>query len=282
MRRIVTFLAALVSFGFASCATVWIAPQRAMTEDQWLEYDVSGADAVALARIESIADTITDVAPDGSGIPVRSIRFMVEEWLEGGDGSRAIRAGTSPLDDQPLRGGDLFEAARSKQLVLVLVRKLPDGWVLADGPDPSGAGMRAVKSTEARQLSVRVREIVASQSPESLVARSSAVVVGRCVDTQPCRDRPGLRCGRVVVEETLLGNANDTIQVFAPLVGDLPQGRAVHLLRQTGANEFETIGYQRGGQPITNGELARWHITEVAFRARVEAAARLPRGRGEP
>lgn len=257
-------------------AATWIAPQHPLTDTEWLEYDISGADAIGIGCIVAIHDSIVDVAADRSGIPTRALSLRVTKWLKGAPGSAALRVGVSVLDAQPLRGEDLSSIARSDRKVAIMLRRLTEGWGLADGPDPGGPGMRVVPPGKTRDFERQLRTLIARQNVDSVLARAELVVVGRCVDSAPCSPTNGHRCARVVVEQALAGApASDTISVFTPLVGDIPTGRAVFFVRSVpGDGCYETVGFQAGCQSFDAERARRWGLSIDDIRSRLRRDGR--------
>lgn len=270
MKRIIFGLLVLCAIPDASAlATTWIAPQRALTPDEWLEYDVSGSDAVGIGQVFAVRDTIVDVAPDGSGIPTRSISVHVARWLKGNPGVTDLSAGVSFLDTQPLHGEDLLDVVGIGREFVVMLRRMPDGWVVCDGPDPAGSGMRALQPQSSTSFEQKLRTLIARQSVDSLLSRSDLVVVGQFLEVAPCPTASELSCSRVAVERTVAGSAAaETLSVFAPLLGDIPRERALFLLRRSRPGEYETVGFQSGSQRLSAERPVRWGLSLDEIHAR--------------
>lgn len=260
-RRRTLALALLLLGSSSAVATTWIAPQQHLTPDQWVDYDISGADAIGVGYITGVRDTVVDVGPDGSGIPARSITVHFSDWLRGDPGTQSLLVGVSPLDPQPVKGEDLFESVGPEHPKLFLLRRVENGWSLCDGPDPDGVGVRAIPSQLTafkRTMSARISKL----SVDSVLTRAAIVVIGRCVGGGRCNEQSPIRCGRIVVERVLGKNTvGDTISVFAPLLGDIPDERAIYLLHSTSAGYFEPVGFQAGIQRIDSGRTARWRMS---------------------
>jgi hypothetical protein len=259
-------------------ATTWIKPQRSLSSDQWLEYDVSGADAVGIGQVLAVTDTIADFNPtDGTGIPVRSLTLRATRWIKGNPGKTTIRAGTSPLDEDPVHvpNEPLDRIRSSGRSVLFLLRLTQDGWVLCDGPDPEGAGLRLIPQGQTTALAHKLRRIVASQSPDSLLLHADLVVLGRRSTVQPCRSQA--QCASVTIDSVLAGKTDaDSILVLTALLGDVPSGPGLYILRQNPDRTYETLGSQAGSQIVENGRARVWGLSITAVRQRLERLRRAP------
>ena len=80
---LLTVGATLSLFACSSMATTWLMPQRALSPQEWLAYDLSGADVAGVATLVAVRDTVVDIAADGSGLPARVLVLEVSQWLKG-------------------------------------------------------------------------------------------------------------------------------------------------------------------------------------------------------
>jgi hypothetical protein len=264
-------LASMASWACLSRATTWLGPQRALSPQEWLSYDLSGADVAGVCTLLAVRDTVVDIASDGSGIAVRSLVLSVTQWLKGDHTGGRVEVGLSPLDENPLRGADLLELVGRPQSLLFLARATEAGFVLCDGPDPSGVGLRSAAGEAGQLLVTEVRRLVAHDRPEALLGRSDAVVVGEFVGSHPCGSSIATEhCARVRVVERLRGAVpSDTISVSVPRMGDVPDGPALFVLSRRGDGVYETLGFQSGSQVLSKNVAARWRLTLAQVRSAI-------------
>ncbi len=261
-------------------ATTWIAPQRPLTDDEWLQYDISGADAIGIGVIAVVHDTTLNVAQNGCGISYRYLTLRIDTWLKGDPGISTVLAGLSPLEDNPLHGTDLLSAADMSQKVAFFLRRSGDGWGLCDGPDPAGAGMRLVPHEDAAALAQRLRALIASQAIDSILTHAQTVVVGHRIGGGRCFPDSNIWCTRILVERSLTDTpVADTLSVFFKFLGQAPTERALFLLRPMGRGVYAPVGFKLACQPITGDRVSRWglSLTEIATRLQRVRGDRRPR-----
>jgi hypothetical protein len=244
--------------------TTWTAPQEPLSPRQWLEFDLSGADAVGIGRLVAVRDTVVDVSPvDSSGIPVRSLTLRVAKWLKGGNGEATIRVGISLADFNRS-----FEP--QSQPALFMLRRYSSGWGLCDGPDPGGAGLRSLADSEVAATQRTVTRILEDQSVDSLLTRADVVVVGRWSFSRFCATGSKRRCVVVAVDSVLAGTVStDSLCVFMPFLAYAPPGQGLYVLRASPEGYHETIGYLAGGQAVIDGRTQRWGISVETLRQRL-------------
>src|SRR5262245_16365674 len=141
-------------------ATQWMNPQRQLTSEEWLQYDISGADAICVGYVMAVHDTLVDIAPDGGGIPSTSIRVAVKRWLKGHAREQQLDVGVSPFDPEPVHGSRLSSLAGGPQAVVLMLRRSPDGWGLCSGPDPSGAGIRLLSNQSDGEFEKKLKRLI--------------------------------------------------------------------------------------------------------------------------
>ena len=261
----VWFVLILLACSSSSPATAleWLPPQEPLSPRQWLEFDLSGADAVGIGQVVAVHDTIVDVDPvDGSGIPVRSLTLGVTRWLKGGDSRATIRVGTSIANENRV-----FEP--QSQPALFMLRKYSTGWGLCDGPDPGGAGLRFLADSEFAATERTVSQILKDQSVDSLLIRADLVVVGRSTSSRPCTTGSKRRCVVVAVDSVLAGVSTDSLCVFMPFLAYAPRGQGLYVLRASPEGYYETIGYLAGSQAVMDGRTERWGIPLETVRQRL-------------
>jgi hypothetical protein len=233
---------------------------------------------VGIGEVSAVTDTIADFnAVDNTGIAVQFVTLKIRRWLKGDPGTMTVRAGVSPLDGNPIlssSGERLATIQGTARPLLLMLRAAPDGWVLCDGPDPAGAGLRLIAPDETAIVERDVRRILAHQSVDSLLAQADLVLVGRLSAIQPCAAGSGLRCANIIISKTLAGNpAASTVLVYAPLIADVPQGEALYVLRES-AGHWEPLGYQAGIQSIREGRAHLWMLSPSAIQERLATLGR--------
>lgn len=237
----------------------WISPQRPLSDEEWLANEVSDADAVGVGHLLAVHDTIVDVGADGSGFPARTVSLQVMEWLKGSDDSTIITARVSMLSDWAFPLDAVSSPSNEPQWVVFMLRRMPDGWGLIDGP--SGPGIRFAPGGPGGDDCSAIRRFVAEQSTDSLLKRADAVLVGRAIKMEPCISG-SLRCYEVEVDRVLGAQVavGKTVRVFIPTWDPINQPM-LYVFRLDSVGVYERMGWHAGSQRLKDGLAERWQIT---------------------
>ena len=272
------FLGTLVASGILLApapqarATTWLPPARPLTADETLDLAVSESDAVAVGNVVAIRDTIVDMV-GGTGIPSRSLALHVTELLSGAVPGIDLAVGVSPADDASQYAELLARPELRSRQALFFLRRSPSGWVFREYPDPPSLQLPPPEALAAAVAGVR--RAVARQSPDSLLARADLVVLGsrgpldsRCAETGVVRE-----CATVTVREVLAGPAApESLRVTSAVVGHMPAGDAVYVLRRLRDGLYETVGFRSGSLSVRDGRVERWGLSVDEVRGKAERA----------
>lgn len=253
-------------------ATTWLPPSRPLTQDEKLELAVSESDAIGFGYVAAVRETIVDVV-GGTGIPARSLTLRPTEWLWGAPGGSAMAVGFSATDHSSLFSELLVASGLDTRPACFFLKHLRSGWALRDYPDPPP--LQLLTQGEAGAMRQRIRRIIALQSPDSLLARADLVVLGVRGETDArCATSRGVReCAPVSVKEVLAGpSVSDSIVVYGVMLGQMPPGEALYLLRKMPDGLYETVGFRSGSLPVRSGKVERWGLTLEQTRRRALAA----------
>ena len=263
-------LAALaIPIAVAAHATTWIEPARPLSQNESLELAVSECDAIGVGRITAVHDTLANVV-HGVGIPVRSMTLEVSEWISGTPGTSVVEVGVPSADNSPLFSDILLTQRLSDRHAMFFLNRAGTGWSLRAYPDPPA--VQFIEPGAASLAVANVRHAIARQSPDSLMARADLIVVGssdqqasRCPSSAPERE-----CVTVQVSNVLAGGpAPDSLRVYSVVVGEIPAGEALYLLKRMPAGEYETVGFRSGSLSIRSERVDQWDLTLDQVRARL-------------
>jgi len=252
-------------------AATWIQPARPLSRDELLELAVSESDAIGVGRVAGVHDTLANVV-NGVGIPVRSMTVEISEWLLGRPGTSAIEVCVPSADSSPLFSDILLTQGLSDRQAVFFLDRAGAGWSLRAYPDPP-----AVQFLESRSAALSVsdlRRAIARQSPDSLMARADLIVVGsRGEQASRCPSGALEReCVTVRVKNVLAGGpAPDSLRAYSVMMGHIPAGDALYLLKRMPVGDFETVGFRSGSLSIKSGRVDQWGLTLDQVRARVLA-----------
>lgn len=283
---IIVLMAVALSGSFGTAGASWIAPQRPLSPEEWLEYDISGADAICLGTILAVHDTVMDIAQDGGGFPSRSLTIVVSRWLKGHDPERQLVLRVSPFDDEPMAGPSMTSAGHSvtsvagtPRILAFMLRRLPNGWGICDGP---GAGAHLLPRDDDGAFEKLIEQLIRKQSVDSLLHRADAVLVGTFNRIVRCEAGSRLRCAIVAVDSVLAGDVrSDSVRVFSTQTAGIASGPSLYVLERSSTAEFfEIIGFQSGSQSIASGRTSRWNLSLGDIAKRL--ASRRPVDRIEP
>jgi hypothetical protein len=250
-------------------ATTWLTPARALTADEKLELAVSESDAVGLGYVVGVHDTIVDVK-DGTGIPARSLTIRPTEWLMGEANGPALEIGLAAGDNSPLFSDLVMTPGLESRTALFFVEKQRSGWTLRSYPDP--APLQLIDRDALGQTRERVLRAVGRESPDSLLARADVVIVGRRGEADSSCSSGTRECVPVSVTQVLIGSGvARSIRVASVLLGHIPPGDALYLLRAAPGGIYETIGFRNGSLPVRAGIVDRWGLSVDKVRQRAQA-----------
>lgn len=223
---------------------------------------VSASDAVVLATLGEIVDTLEAVDSTGTAFRSTSILVLSElEYLKGIPEQGPLRVRLPFFGPRPdaLRRQFMLDGGRGL-FYLVLT---PAGWLLATNFAPKGGAVPIHRSDEAR-IGAMITLAASSQSLESVAQRATYVIIGTPMAPERCQATQGDEiCVRVRVDSTVVGAPlKREVLIYCPKRPVSVGARAVYALSPPVNGVFEVIGFHAGIFPI-GPTLARKHSVHV-------------------
>jgi hypothetical protein len=256
-------------------ATTWPAPVTPLTDDDKMDFAVSGGHLPVLVSVEAIRDSA-----DADGVLIHWMSVQPLRWYRGNRGHLPVR-----IVFPPVAQGLFAELASWMEEGAVTAVMFPyerDGQLFASaGPSLPGGGMLRPEGRGLPELEAEVGRGIERTTPEGLERRSDLVLVGHVLDSDHTCEFQGrqIGCTRVAVDSVVAGTApSDTIDVFDDYGPLLRRGSKLLTLRRAG-RAFRVVGAGNGMSPIL-GQRVLWHETSVDDMSRRIRASRSRRTGG--
>lgn len=109
-----------------------------------------------------------------------------------------------------------------------------------------------------RDSAALIQQAIGSQTIEALARRSSLVVVGRTAPSGArcsAYGRP-IKCAEVLIDSVVAGESpSGTLRVHSLFGGLATYSSVLLMLRRSGGDAYEVVGFEGGVLPIANGHL---------------------------
>jgi hypothetical protein len=257
--RITWIFVCATAFGSRSAeATQTIGPGRPLSHDEWIEKAVNFADGILIGHIESF-NTIRTPVPGGLESEDQYLVVRPEQWLKGYSGRAPLR----------LMVGHSSELTQSeydpREPYYFFMRKRIDRstgrseWRMNSSFDPVVRGMGRM-TTALEGLPGEIANAIEKQTVRSLSRRADLIILGQPTGLRrPCQSYEGRgRCLQVRVISDIAGTApDDTVCVFAWIMGAEPHREAIIFARRMSDGSFEILSSSAGSMEVDNGRVVR-------------------------
>ena len=249
---------AALTLGANPAAASWITPNLPTATSDQPELATSGAEAIVLGKFLYRRDYRT-----ASGYGSSYIAVIPHKWLRGHVPGDTVLIGLSAMSDgSALRLRDLEDTRDST--AIFFLRFVRSGVLLSEEPWAYSGVLPA-----SRSVVEEIEQHVARQQPDSLLARSDLVVVGRRVDGVRCPEWPTVACYQLVVDRTLKGStATDTVLVAPWHIVDIPLDEGLFFLEDVGSGVYEPVAFRRGCLEVVDGQVSKLGVSVEDLAAR--------------
>ena len=274
----------------ATPATTYLAPYRALTDEEILLNSCELAEAIVLVRVLRMDTAFFPkkgiTRSVGIMLPVANCEVLDE--LKG-----PLARGTRVTVQITPRARDGIDMTRPQMLFLIetalednytsgKTSTLPH-WAQLDAPDVLGSERFAVERNGGWAYHSWVRNGIGSLRPSLLATRADAVVEAELLRRpEPCATPEGSRpCYELGGEELVYGSPlGQGVAVVAPSPGYLSRGRMLLYLRQLDSSTYEAIGLSAGAQSIKAGTVGRRGKSLAEVKRELREADRLRKHTG--
>ena len=257
-------------------ATTWPPPRRPLTDDEQMEFAVSGSHIVGVGTLTAMGDSL-----DKDGMGWSWMTFDPERWLKGGPGMWPLRLYFPTISHFAQR--QAFEWSKEGPVRCLIFAHLVNDprwryWALPEHPGFPGHGI--VRLEDDPDVERRATRVIAAVRPEALARRCALVVVGHSTPNRtPLRALHGHAKGVQVRVDSVISGRAVPGQVLHPLFfgpyGLLSEtGDLLLMLRPCSEGGWEVVGFGAGALKIRDGIVTDLNEPLANVVARIRAALR--------
>jgi len=255
------FLAAQMYSPPRCSADIYQRPGRPLTIEEQLGYSLGSADAVIIAQVSAITDSLEKAIGHAGYMNDHALTVRPISWLKGTGPHSRIKVGLT--EDWDMDDNIKYKLSNSSVVALLFLRAVPRPltpahgrapwpyppsrrWQLLTNPFGYAGGFRELSVLNQDSVATAVRGMVAQQSLARLVQNADVIVLANIL-AQPaieCKaDGLDEGCATVAVTRVLAGQVDAKQLTLVIPYGGVPIGDSILFLTRANGNTYRSCVY---------------------------------------